>query len=516
MTLSRRQTAFIFGGLMLGMLLAALDQTIVSTALPTIVGDLGGLNHLSWVVTSYILASTISTPLYGKLGDLYGRKRLFQAAIVIFLVGSALCGLAQDMIELIGFRGIQGLGAGGLIVGAQAIIGDIVPPRERGRYMGLIGGVFALASIAGPLLGGFIVDNLSWRWVFYVNIPVGAAALAVVAVVLQQPTRRVSHRIDVEGITLLTAGVGPITLALTWGGTQYAWSSAMIIGLFVAGLVSLVLFALQERRAEEPIIPPRLFSSSVFNVSSAVGFIVGLAMFGAIIYLPLYMQVVHGVTPTSSGLRLLPLMAGVLTASVVSGRAISKLGRYRIFPIAGTAIMTIGLYVLSFLGVHTAYWELSVGMLVLGIGLGLVMQVLVLAVQNAVEPQDLGVATSAATFFRSIGGSFGVAIFGAIFANRLGYWLPRLVPHQALAHGSTSSLVHASPARLRALPPAVHTGLVEAISRSLHSVFVWAIPFGVVAFVIALLLREVPLRGAQPAGTAAGEDFGLPVTEEAA
>jgi EmrB/QacA subfamily drug resistance transporter len=516
MNLSHRQIMVVYSGLMLGMLLAALDQTIVSTALPTIVGDLGGLNHLSWVVTSYILASTISTPLYGKLGDLYGRKKLFQAAIVIFLVGSALCGLAQNMIELIGFRGIQGLGAGGLMVGAMAIIGDIVPPRERGRYMGYIGGVFALASIAGPLLGGFIVDNLSWRWVFYVNLPVGAAALAVVAVVLQQPTIRVSHRIDVAGVVLLTAGVGPITLALTWGGTQYAWGSAMIIGLFAAGVASLGLFALQERRAEEPIIPPRLFSSSVFNVSSAVGFIVGLAMFGAIIYLPLYMQVVDGVTPTSSGLRLLPLMAGVLTASIVSGRVISKIGRYRIFPIAGTAIMTVGLYVLSFLGVHTPYWELSIGMLVLGAGIGLVMQVLVLAVQNAADPRDLGVATSAATFFRSIGGSFGVAIFGAIFANRLGYWLPRLVPHKALAHGGATSLVHAPPARLRALPPAVHTGLVEAISHSLHSVFVWAIPFGVVAFVIALLLREVPLRGAQAAGTAAGEDFGLPVAEEAA
>jgi EmrB/QacA subfamily drug resistance transporter len=515
--LSQRQIMLVFSGLMLGMLLAALDQTIVSTALPTIVGDLGGLNHLSWVVTSYILASTISTPLYGKLGDLYGRKKLFQAAIVIFLVGSALCGLAQNMVELIGFRGVQGLGAGGLIVGAQAIIGDIVPPRDRGRYMGMIGGVFALASIAGPLLGGFIVDNLSWRWVFYVNVPIGALALVVVAAVLHGRTERVSHRIDIEGVVLLSIGVGALTLALTWGGTQYAWSSSTIAALFAVGAVFLGLFALQERRASEPVIPPQLFANRVFNVASASGFIVGVAMFGAIIYLPLYMQVVHGVSPTSSGLRLLPLMAGLLGASIVSGRAITKLGRYKMFPVAGTAIMTIGLYLLSFLGVHTAYWELSIGMLVLGIGLGLVMQVLVLAVQNAVDPRDLGVATSAATFFRSIGGSFGVAIFGAIFANRLAHWLPRLVPQAALVHGNATNLVHASPARLRALPPAVHTGLVEAISRSLHSVFLWAIPFGVVAFLVTLFLREVPLRsGTREAGTGAAEDFGMPKAEEAA
>ncbi len=516
MNLTQRQIRFVFGGLMLGMLLAALDQTIVSTALPTIVGDLGGLNHLSWVVTSYILASTISTPLYGKLGDLYGRKKLFQAAIVIFLVGSALCGLAQNMIELIGFRGIQGLGAGGLIVGAQAIIGDVVPPRERGRYMGLIGGVFALASIAGPLLGGFIVDNLSWRWVFYVNIPIGAIALVVVAAVLHAPTVRVTHRIDYEGVVLLTGAVGPLTLALTWGGTQYAWGSGTVLGLFAAGLAFLVLFAWQERRAVEPIIPPRLFANSVFNVSSAVGFIVGLAMFGAIIYLPLYMQVVDGVSPTSSGLRLLPLMAGVLTASIASGRAISRVGRYKIFPVVGTVAMTGGLLGLSTLGPHTPYWELSLWMLILGIGLGLVMQVLVLAVQNAVEPRDLGVATSAATFFRSMGGSFGVAIFGAIFANRLAHWLPLLIPHKALAAGGATNLIHAPPEKLRALPPAVHTGLTEAISNSLHSVFLWAIPFGVVAFAIALLLKEVPLRTGQHAGTAAAEDFGLPVSEEAA
>jgi EmrB/QacA subfamily drug resistance transporter len=480
---------------MLGMLLAALDQTIVATALPTIVGDLGGLNHLSWVVTAYILASTISTPLYGKLGDLYGRKRLFQLAIVIFLAGSALCGASQNMAELIGFRGLQGLGAGGLMVGALAIIGDIVPPRERGRYQGYMGGVFAVSSVVGPLIGGFFVDNLSWRWVFYVNLPVGALALVVVAAVLPKTGARRFHRLDLEGAALLAVGAGALTLGLTWGGTQYLWGSAPIVGLFVAGALALVLFALQERRAPEPLIPPRLFSSGIFNASAAMSFLVAFAMFGAIVYLPLFLQVVHGVTPTSSGLRLLPLMAGLLTASILSGRSISKLGRYRPFPIAGTALMSVGMWLLSRTGVHTSYLSLSLAMVVLGIGMGMVMPVLVLAVQNAVDRRDLGTATSSTTFFRSIGGSFGVAIFGTIFSNRLAYWLPRELPRSVGLHAaSASTLLHSSPARLRSLPPAVHAGLISAFAHSLHAVFLWAVPFGVLAFLVSLALREVPLR----------------------
>jgi EmrB/QacA subfamily drug resistance transporter len=512
--LTHRQILLVYSGLMLGMLLAALDQTIVATALPTIVGDLGGLNHLSWVVTSYILASTISTPLYGKLGDLYGRKRLFQFAIVVFLVGSALSGVSQSMTELIGFRALQGLGAGGLMVGAQAIIGDIVPPRERGRYQGYIGSVFALASIAGPLLGGFFVDNLSWRWVFYINLPVGALALVVIGLVLHTPVERVRHRIDVEGAVLLAGCVGPLTLALTWGGTQYRWGSTTEIALFALSAVMLGLFVVQERRAAEPIIPPRLFRNGIFNAAGGTGFAVGVTMFGAIVYLPLYMQVVRGVSPTSSGLRLLPLMAGVVTTSIASGRIISRIGRYKPFPIAGTAIMTVGLYLLSRLHPHTGGLELAGSMVVLGLGLGMVMQVLVLAIQNAVDPRDLGAATSSATFFRSMGGSFGVAIFGAIFANRLGYWLPKLVPAHALGAGSPTAIVHASPARLRALPPDVHAGLIDAFSRSLHSVFLWAIPFAACAFLLTLLLREIPLRGRQPQGVAAAEDFGMPLDEE--
>ncbi len=493
--LGHRQILLVYTGLMLGMLLAALDQTIVSTALPTIVGDLGGLNRLSWVVTAYILAQTISTPLYGKLGDLYGRKLFFQVAIVIFLIGSVLCGIAQNMNELIGFRALQGLGAGGLMTGAFAIIGDVVPPRERGRYQGYMGGVFAIASVVGPLIGGFLVDNLSWRWVFYVNLPVGAVALVVVAAVLPAAGARRAHRLDLEGAFLLAVGAGLLTLGLTWGGTQYPWSSGTIVGIFAVGALAVGLFALQERRAEEPIIPPRLFRNPIFNSSAAMGFLVACAMFGAIVYLPLFLQVVHGVTPTSSGLRLLPLMGGLLVASISSGRAISKLGRYRVFPIVGCALMTAGMAMLGRLGVSTSYGYLALSMAVLGFGIGLVMPVLVLAVQNSVDMRDMGAATSSTTFFRSIGGSFGVAIFGAIFSNRLGFWLPRDLPASANLHaGQAATLLHSSPAKLRSLPPAVHNGLIEAFAHSLHAVFLWAVPFAALAFFASLTLREVPLR----------------------
>src|SRR5580765_6219731 len=409
----------VFGALMLGMFLAALDQTIVSTALPTIVGDLGGLSHLSWVVTSYLLASTVSTPIYGKLGDMYGRKPVFLVAILIFLAGSMLAGLSQTMAELIGFRALQGIGAGGLMVGAQAIIADIVPPRERGRYMGLIGSVFAVASVAGPLLGGFLVDSLSWRWVFYVNLPVGALAVLIVVTRLHLHTPTVRHKIDVLGAALLSAGVASLILVTTWGGSQYAWGSATIVGLAVAGVLLLVAFVWQESRAPEPILPLKLFRSRVFTVSSAMGFTIGMAMFGAIVFIPLYLQLVYGASPTSSGLRMIPLMAGLLIAAVFSGRLISRIGRYKIFPIVGTAVLVVGMYLLSKLGVGTAPWLASAYMAIVGVGIGLVMQVLVLVVQNDAKPREIGVATSTATFFRSVGGSFGVAIFGAIFASRL-------------------------------------------------------------------------------------------------
>ena len=509
---THREIMIVYSGLMLGMLLASLDQTIVSTALPTIAGDLGGLNHYTWVVIAYILTSTISMPLYGKLGDLYGRKRLFQFAIVVFLIGSALCGLSQSMLELISFRGLQGLGAGGLMVGAMAIIGDIVPPRERGRYQGYIGGVFAVSSIAGPLLGGFFVDNFSWRWVFYVNLPVGALAFFVVGAVLHLPRRRVAHRIDILGTVLLSLGAAALTLALTLGGTEWAWSSGPSIGLFVAGPILLALFVIQEHFAAEPIIPLHLFRNVIFNAASGAGFIVGLAMFGSIVYLPLFLQIVHGVSPTSSGLRLLPMMASMLVTSIVSGRTISRIGRYKVFPVVGMAVTTVGIILLSRLNPATSSLRLSVYMVVLGLGMGMVMQVLVLAVQNAVEYRDLGVATSSSTFFRSMGSVFGLAIFGTIFANRLAYWMPRLIPKGGAAHISGANLMHMTPAQLNRLSPQVHQGLIDSFSNSIHSVFLWAIPFAAAGFLITLFLREIPLRERkQPVGTSVAEDMGMQV-----
>ncbi len=476
---------------MLGMFLAALDQTIVSTALPTIVGDLGGLSHLSWVVTSYLLAATVSTPIYGKLGDMYGRKPVFLAAILIFLAGSMLAGLSQTMDELIGFRALQGIGAGGLMVGAQAIIADIVPPRERGRYMGLIGSVFAVASVAGPLLGGFLVDNLSWRWVFYVNMPVGALAVAIVALRLRLPSSRSRHRIDYLGAALLTGGVGSLVLLTTWGGNQYGWGSATIVGLAIAGVALLALFVWQERRAAEPLLPLALFRSPVFDVANAMGFTIGMAMFGAIVFIPLYLQLVYGASPTSSGLRLLPLMAGLLVAAIASGRAISRIGRYKIFPIAGTAILVVGMYLLSRLALGTAPWLASIYMLVVGAGIGLVMQVLVLVVQNDASPQQIGVATSTATFFRSVGGSFGVAIFGAIFASRLATQIKHL---PAVEAKHLTGGVHLTPQQAKDLPAAVHVDFLQAFAHALHGVFLWGMLLAIVPFVLAWFLKEVPLR----------------------
>lgn len=481
----------VFGALMLGMFLAALDQTIVSTALPTIVGDLGGLAHLSWVVTAYLLASTVSTPLYGKLGDMIGRKPVFLAAIVIFLAGSMLAGLSQSMGELIGFRALQGIGAGGLMVGAQAIIADIVPPRERGRYMGLIGGVFAVASVAGPLLGGFLVDRLSWRWVFYVNMPVGAIAIAIVLTRLHLHTPAVRHRIDVLGAALLSGSIGALTLLTTWGGNQYAWGSPTIVALGVAGAASLVAFVWWETRAAEPILPLALFRSSVFCVANAIGFAIGMAMFGAIVFIPLYLQLVYGASPTSSGLRMLPLMAGLLAAAIASGRVISRIGRYKAFPIAGTAILVVGMYLLSLLRVGTAPWLASAYMLVVGIGIGLVMQVLVLVVQNDARPHEIGVATSTATFFRSVGGSFGVAIFGTIFASRLTAELVRLPPAVAARLGSG---VHIDPEQARRLPPPIRADFLQAFAHALHWVFLVGMALAIVPFLLSWLLREVPLR----------------------
>jgi EmrB/QacA subfamily drug resistance transporter len=503
---TQRQIALVYCALMLGLLLASLDETILATALPTIVGDIGGLDRLAWVVTAYILAATIGAPLFGKLGDLYGHKRLFQAAIILFLAGSVLCGSCQNMTTLIAARVVQGFGAGGLIVGSQAITGDIVPARERGSYFGYIGATLAIASIAGPVLGGVFVDQLSWRWIFFANLPLGALALIVVEVVLQSPARHVPHRIDFEGVLLLIAGVGPLTLALTLGGTEYDWGSATIVGLLSVGATMLVLFGLQERRAAEPLIPPSLFRNPAFGAMTGAGFLVNLARWSAIVYLPLYMQVVQGVSPTNSGLRLLPLVAGVLAASVLSGRTITRLGHYKPFTVGGTALIVVGFYLFSRLDTATSGITLTLSMLVLGAGFGMVLQVFVLVVQNAVGGRDLGVATSTATFFRMMGGSLGVAIFGTIFANRLAYWLPRLVPGEGLDHGE---LLRRSPAVLRDLPTPLHIGLVNAFSHALQSVFLWAIPFAVLAFLLTALAREIPLRGARTVGAGTVDDLVL-------
>jgi EmrB/QacA subfamily drug resistance transporter len=493
-TTNTRALLPVFGALMMGMLLAALDQTIVSTALPTIVGDLGGVNHLSWVVTSYLLASTTSTPLYGKLGDMYGRKALFQTAIVIFLAGSALSGASQSMTQLVLFRGLQGLGAGGLMVGAQAIIGDLVPPRDRGRYMGLIGSVFAFASVVGPLLGGFFVDTLSWRWVFYVNLPLGAAALVVTATRLKLPPReRNQHRVDYLGAALLAGGATAIILLTTWGGNEYAWDSATIIGLGIGGVALIAAFLLQERRAAEPVIPLRLFRSGPFSVTNGVAFLVGLAMFGALTFLPLFLQIVDGASPTGSGLLMLPLMGGLLTASIISGRLITRIGRYKIFPVLGAAIMTLGMILLSLLDVDTTRAQSSLYMLVIGVGIGTVMPVLVLVAQNSAPPRDMGAATSTATFFRSIGGSVGVAVFGAIFAARLTEEIAKLLPAGGL-RGLDSSTLLGSPDAIKKLPAAIHEPLLHAFSNSLHTVFLWGALLSALAFALTLALKEVPLR----------------------
>jgi EmrB/QacA subfamily drug resistance transporter len=483
----------VFGALMLALLLAALDQTIVSTALPTIVGDLGGLTQLSWVVTAYLLTSTVSTPLYGKLGDLYGRKKIFQAAIVIFLAGSMLAGLAQNMVELIGFRALQGIGAGGLIVGAQAIVGDLVSPRERGKYMGYFGAVFGLATIAGPLLGGFFVDHASWRWVFYVNIPIGVAALVAVATLLHLPRHTVKHQIDFLGAGLLAAAVSCVVLLATWGGSQFAWGSPQIIGLGVAALVLLGAFISVERRAAEPIVPLRLFRNKVFSLSSAIGFIVGFGLFGAVVFLPQYMQIVRGFGATNAGLLLVPLMGGVLVTSIGSGQLISRTGRYKVFPILGTAFMGLGLFLFSTMDQSTALGLTIAYMVVLGIGLGMVMQVLILMSQNAVDYRDLGTATSLATFFRSIGGSFGVALFGAIYAGGLTSNLAKLLPGFHL-QGLSGGAGGATPQAIAHLPPTIHAGVIHAFAETLGTVFLSGVPFAVLAFILCWMIKEIPLR----------------------
>ncbi|MGW5363657.1 MDR family MFS transporter [Actinopolymorpha pittospori] len=507
---ARREVLVVLPGLLLAMLLAMLDQLIVGTAMPRIVGELGGLDHLSWVVTAYVLTSTVSTPLYGKLGDLYGRKRLFLGAIVLFLVGSALSGLSQSMAQLIGFRGLQGLGAGGLIVGVMAIIGDLIPPRERGRYQGYMAAVMAGATIAGPLLGGFLTDHLSWRWAFYINLPLGVVALALVASTLHLPRHKISHKIDYLGAGLLTVAATSLVLVTTWGGTEYAWASAQIIGLGVLGVAAVIGFVFAERHAVEPVLPLRLFRDRNFAASTLMGFLVGFAMFGAVTFLPLFQQTVQGASATNSGLLLLPMMAASLVISLVVGTVITRTGHYRTFPIIGGAVMTVGMFLLSLLDVHTGKFALSVYMVVLGVGMGLLMQVTLLIAQNSVELKDMGVASSTSTFFRSIGGSFGVSLFGAIFANRLADSLAGVPGADKLVSGGSA---HIDPATMNAMPDAMKEPVFQAIASGMHTVFVWAAPFAFAAFLLGWLIKAVPLRGgvesAGPAGPAGPEGEAL-------
>jgi EmrB/QacA subfamily drug resistance transporter len=513
--LTHRQILLVMSGLMAGMFLAALDQSIVGTALPRITSELGGLSKLSWVVTAYMLTSTSSTPLWGKISDLYGRKRIFQAAIVTFILGSLLVGVAQNIGELIAFRSVQGLGGGGLFALALATMGDVVPPRERGRYGGYFGAVFGTSSVLGPVLGGFFADGPGWRWIFFINVPIGIAALFITSSALRIHHVRREHTIDYTGAAAIVAAVSSFLLFTTWAGPDRGWSSSTALALVSAGIVLSVLFVWIETRATEPIIPLRLFSLSVFRTANLYAFIIGFAMFGAIIFLPVYLQVVDGMSPTRSGLAMLPLVVGIFTLSISSGVVMSNTGRYKIFPIIGSALVAVALYLFSRLGVDSPYWHAALAMFVFGAGLGCSMQIIVTAVQNSVERKDMGTATSAVTFFRSMGGTFGTAVFGAILTSRLATHLAEqfatLGGGSAAAGQVPSGNISNNVQVIKRLPEPVHGLVLNGFDAALSDVFLWAVPVVLVALAVAFFIKEVPLksREAAPDDRAAADEVAL-------
>ncbi|ATE55968.1 MDR family MFS transporter [Actinosynnema pretiosum] len=508
-SLSKARVNVIFGVIVLGMLLAALDQTIVATALPTIVGEVGGAGHMSWVVTSYILAETVATVLAGKFGDLFGRKAVFQVSVVVFIVGSFFCGAADTMGGLIAMRALQGIGGGGIAVTATALIADVIPLRERGKYQGALGAVFGVTTVVGPLLGGLFTDHLSWRWAFYVNVPLALAVIALAARAIPGAGERGKPRIDYWGAALIALGASGLTLATTWGGTEHPWGSATIIGLFAGSAVALALFVVVENRVPEPILPMRLFRGKVFAVASLLSFIVGFAMMGALTFLPSYLQYVSGASATSSGLRTLPMVLGLLITALLSGQVVGATGRYRPFPIAGAAVTAVGMHLLSTLDPESSIAAQSLAMFVLGAGIGLVMQVLTIVVQNTADYRDLGAATSGVTFFRSLGSSFGASIMGTVYANRLAETLP-----PALAQTRVPPAAITTPEALHALPDAARQPIVTAYADALHTVFLAAVPIALLGLLVAFLLPQVEIRGtAREAARGAGEGFAMPTDQ---
>ncbi|MGW5734933.1 MULTISPECIES: MDR family MFS transporter [Streptomyces] len=491
-----RSVRVVMMALMVTILLAMLDNMIVSPAMPTIVGDLGGIEHLSWVVTAYMLATAASTPIWGKLGDMYGRKGVFLTSIVIFLAGSVLSGMAQDMGQLIGFRAVQGLGAGGLMVGVMAIIGELVTPRERGKYMGMMTGVMAVAMIGGPLVGGTITDHLGWRWAFYINLPLGAVALAMVTAVLHLPKKKAEGRIDYLGAGLLTVGISSLVLVTTWGGTEYAWTSTVIMELIAIGVVALISFVIVQKKAAEPILPLHIFRSLNFTLMSVIGFLTGFVMFGAMLFLPLYQQAVQGASATNSGLLLLPMLLSMMVVSFFSGRFTTSTGKYKVFPIAGTVLMVLGLFLLSTMDTDTTRFMSGVYMAVLGAGMGCLMQITMLVAQNSVEMKDMGVASSSATLFRTLGSSFGVAIMGALFNNRVEHTMAERAGE--LGGKVTEQSAQLDADSLRQLAAPVREAYQHAVSAGTHSAFLLGAVIGVAALLAALFVKEVPLRGAGP------------------